>query len=470
GDRAVLLDGEVPAGPQQWDLARFADQLVRLDLDAPACDVRWRDAAIALAARPAPVAPVVARNVVLIVIDTLRADRLEVYGGGVHTPRLTAAIRDRGVVFRRNVSMAPSSPPSHATIHTGQIPRLHGATGDTGAVVADAPVLSAILGDAGFHTSFVGDNDFAMEKLKAVARWDDSITPYYRHKDKDCAPIIADGLRLARAARDDGERLFLSLLPIEPHVPYRYHEGVTETYYAGPFDPPLGKQVTGAHLGRIKKLKMTPQRWDQLRGLYAGEIEHLDGCLGDLEDGLRDLGMLDDTAIVITSDHGEGMGERGGRVGHAYGLERELTDVPLIVIGGGLPPGEVDVVTSNADIAPTILALAGLPVDPRMQGADLGPIARAAAPWPHRVIASEYGRSYALRGGRWHLVVGYDGRARLYDVIADPEETRDVSAEAPLAWRWLRDAAGLYLAHRVAWRATTWGDLGDIAATSPLAR
>jgi arylsulfatase A-like enzyme len=260
------------------------------------------------------------------------------------------------------------------------------------------------------------------------------------------------------------------MLPIEPHVPYRFHDGVTDRYHPGPFRGAFRSQVSSAALGRLRGPRTPAATWDLLRALYDGEVTRFDRCWGDLEDGLAALGALDDTALVLTSDHGEGLGERGGNVGHAYGMHGELLDVPLLIVGGGLPPGAVDVVTSNADVAPTVLSLLGLPSDDRMQGLDLVPLAEAAGRWPARIVASEYGRSFALRGGRWRLVVGYDGRATLHDVVADPAEERDVSSAAPLARRWLRDAAGLYLAHRVAWRAATWGSLGDLAPGSPLAR
>ena len=96
-------------------------------------------------------------------------------------------------------------------------------------------------------------------------------------------------------------------------------------------------------------------------------------------------------------------------------------------------------------------------------------MARAGAPWPHRVVASEYGRSYALRGGRWRMVVDSDGTATLHDVIADPAEATDLTAAQPMVRRWLADAAGLYLAYRTQWHAATWGDLNDLGpgATMP---
>jgi arylsulfatase A-like enzyme len=394
-----------------------------------------------------------------MVIDTLRADHLTVYGDTpVQTPRLTAAARARGIVFLRNQSMAPSSPPSHATIHTGQIPRVHGTIGDSQPVHDDAPVLATILHDAGFYTAYAGNNDFAMDKLRHNATWDHAETPYYKQHDKDCGPIVDAALAQIAKARAAGKRAFVSLLPIEPHVPYRYHDGITDRYYPGPWARPFGKRVTGAHLGKIKKTKLTDQQWAQVRALYDGEVERVDGCYGALEDGLAGIGADADTAIIVTSDHGEGMGERGGHSsGHAYGLHGELISVPFLLIGAGLTAAAIDVVTSNLDIAPTILDVLGLPADERMQGRSLMPMARAGTPWPHRVVASEYGRSYALRGGHWRMVVGYDGVATVHDVLADPEEATDISRSAPMVRRWLADAAGLYLAHRTEWRAATWG-------------
>ncbi|MBK9032621.1 MAG: sulfatase-like hydrolase/transferase [Myxococcales bacterium] len=463
---------EVYAGPAAGlatpvALPAAPDRVVRLDLTADVGCARWDGLAIGVVAPPAPPAPPPpVDNVVLVVVDTLRADRLTAYGATrVETPRLTEAA-ERGAVFLRNQSMAPSSPPSHATIHTGQIPRVHGIAGDDGTLAADAPFLAAILTAAGFSTHYVGNNDFAMSRFKQVGRWASFETPYYAH-GKDCAPIVAQALAHATAAHAAGRRFFVSLLPIEPHVAYRFHEGVTERYWPGPWPRPFAKRVTGAHLGRIKSMRLTADDWQRLRALYDGEVTHFDQCFGALEDGLRTAGLLERTAVIVASDHGEGQGERGGRAGHAYSLNRELVATPLIVIGG-VAPGRVATPTSNLDLAPTVLALLGLPADPRMQGQSLVPLTGGATALP-TIVASEYGRSYALRAGRWHLVVDYDGTQHLYDVAADADEDHDRAADAPLALRYLRDAAGLYLAHRAAWHAVTWGTLAALAPGNPLA-
>jgi hypothetical protein len=84
------------------------------------------------------------------------------------------------------------------------------------------------------------------------------------------------------------------------------------------------------------------------------------------------------------------------------------------------------------------------------------------------VVASEYGKSYALRAARWHLDVGYSGKGELFDTAADPDERADRSRDAAIPLRYLRDAAGLYLAHRAAWKPS-WGSFNDLAPGNPLA-
>lgn len=465
-DGVVVYDGAPATLPAQLPLfaaGGSGERLARLDLESDAC-ATWDGAQLAVVAGPPVSPPPTVKNAVLVVIDTLRSDRLAAYGETrVKTPRITA-IAERGAVFLHNQSMAPSSPPSHATIHSGLGPRVHGVSGDDTKPGADTPMLSAILDDAGFFTGFVGNNDFAMERLKDAARWNVTETPFYKH-GKDCGPIVTRALELVAKAKASNERFFLSLLPIDPHVAYRFHDGVTDQYYAGPWRAPLGKATSSKQLGRMKGLPKDHPDWTQVRALYDGEVTHVDACVGALEDGLRTAGVLDETAIIVTSDHGEGMGERTGAAGHAYSLHRELVDVPLI-IAGGVGVARVTAPASNADIAPTVLAVLGLPADARMQGRSI--VADTLGPaWP-RITASEYGKSYALRTSGHHLVVGYSGTGELYDVRIDPDETKPLGDAAPLAQRTLRDAAGMFLAYRKRWQAATWGDLGNLAPGNPL--
>lgn len=475
GVRKVLWRGRGNGVAQVVELGMPA-QLAILSLESPGCDVRWQAArlgVIASASSPIRGMAKPARHVVLIVVDTLRADRVAaVTDTRVATPRLTAAVQRGGVAFARNLAVAPSSPPSHTTIHTGLLPRVHGVVGDTAPLRADAPMLSAILAERGFYTGYVGNNDFAMGRLTKAARWTEHHAPVFEGQGVDCAPLVERAVKMMARALATNQRAFLSLLPIEPHVPYRFHDGITQRYFAGPFTGMLGKRVTSAHLSRVRARGLPGAGWKQLRALYDGEITYFDGCFGALEDGLAKLGAADDTAIVLTSDHGEGLGERGNNTGHAYSLNHELTWVPLLVFGGGARLAAAQGLrrwtgaTSNLDIAPTVLELLGEPVDARMQGRSLLPIVRGGSQWP-RAVAAEYGRAYAVFAGRWHYVADYEGRGKLYDVLTDPAETRDRSGDAAVALRYLREAAAMFLSQRVTWRGS-YGSWTELSRESPL--
>lgn len=487
GRRRVVWQGRADGNPQLVSLD-IEPQLAELSLESPACGVQWQALRLGVlpappaaapppAPPPAPSRPRRAEHVVMIVVDTLRADRLAAIATTrVRTPRLTAALQRGGVVFANHLSVAPSSPPSHATLQTGLYPRVHGVAGDVAPLREGSPMLSALLAERGFYTGYVGNNDFAMGRLKKPGKWSEFHAPVFEKKGMDCAPIIERALQMLATAVAAKQRAFLSLLPLEPHVPYDFHAGITDTYYAGPYPRPLGKRVTSAHLGRIRARGLPPAGWEQLRALYDGEVTAFDACFGALEDGLTKLGIADQTAILLTSDHGEGMGERDNNTGHAYSLYRELTWVPLYALGGGVAgvantgtgrkasPADVRRVTSatsNLDLPPTVLELLGEPIDPRMQGASLAPILRGEAPWP-RAVASEYGKAYAVAAGRWHYVADYEGRGKLFDVIDDPEELHDRSAEAAVPLRYLREAAAMFLSQRTTWRGAD-GSLTDLS-------
>jgi len=316
------------------------------------------------------------------------------------------------------------------------------------------------LAKAGIATMFVGDAGFAMNRLKPVSTWTEFHQPNQERKGGDCKALVQEILSFAD--KQAGQRFFVSAVAMEAHTAYLYHPGVTEHYYDGPFDPEIGKRPDGVQLTAIVggKLKMTPERWAQLKGLYDGEVEHFDGCFGALVQGLAERG-LDDTPIVLLADHGEGFFEHGS-MGHAYGQYAELTNVPLLVFDQGLGRSQkISTVVSHLDVVPTIVDRMGVPADERVQGESLLPMILRAGPWVPRVMPSEYGRSYGLRARGLHYTVDYGGKESLYDIVADPTEKSDVKDQRPLALRYFRDLSGFYLAHRAAWRTPTWGTLNN---------
>jgi arylsulfatase A-like enzyme len=341
------------------------------------------------------------------------------------------------------------------------MPRVNGILGDKSKVNPGTPMVSAILAKAGFVTDFIGDASFAMNRLKPVSTWNEFHMPNAEGKGGDCSAVVKQ--ILAFADKQAGKRFFVSAVAFEAHTPYIYHQGTTEHYYDGPMDPAIGTHPDGVILTAIVggKLKMTPERWGQLKGLYDGEVEHFDECFGALTDGLKVRGLDGNTDIVLLADHGEGFLEHGS-MGHAYGNYAELTNVPLVFFLPGLGHGQkIPTVVSHTDVVPTILDALGVEPDARVQGESLLPVILHQGPWTPRVMPSEYGRSYSLRARSLHYVVDYSGNELLYDTAADPSEKTEINGKRPLALRYFRDLAGIYLAHRAHWHEATWGTLDN---------
>jgi arylsulfatase A-like enzyme len=470
----LLLDDKQPAGTvrsRRLSLAELGGRLVALELmvrDGSPQDVAWLEPRILLGKSPVRPRPQPAKNLIILVGDALRADKLPMYGETrVRTPAIAQAAATVGVTFTSTQAASPSSPPSHASIQSGCMPRRHGILGDKSKVNPGTPMVSAILAKAGIATEFVGDAGFAMNRLQPVSTWDEFHMPGKEGKGGDCSAVVKTILDFAD--RHAGQRFFASGVAFEAHTAYIYHPGETEHYYDGPWDDAIGRRPDGVQLTAIVsgKLKMTPERWAQLKGLYDGEVEHLDGCLAALFAGLKTRGLAESTPVVLLADHGEGFLEHGS-LGHAYGQYAELTNVPLVFFAPGLGHGQkIATVVSHADVVPTILDLLGLPPDPRVQGESLVPMILRDGAWTPRVEPSEYGRSYSLRARGLHYVVDYGGNEYLFDTTTDPAEKNPLGNQRPLTLRYFRDLAGIYLAHRAAWQAATWGTLNNHRAGFP---
>jgi choline-sulfatase len=463
----LLLDEKQPPGERErwFPLTNLGGKLVALELsvrEGNPAEVAWLAPRILLPAATVRLRPVPAKNVILLVADALRADKLPMYADSrVRVPNIAKAAAEIGITFTSTQAASPSSPPSHASIQSGCMPRRHGILGDKSKVNPDTPMVSAILAKAGVATDFVGDAGFAMNRLKPASTWSEFHVPSKERKGGDCQAVVK--LMLDFADKQAGKRFFAAGVAFEAHTAYIYHPGTTEHYYDGPFDDVIGKRPDGVQLTAIVRgtLKMTPERWAQLKGLYDGEVEHLDGCFGALRAGLAARGLGDNTPIVLLADHGEGFLEHGS-MGHAYGQYAELTNVPLVIFAPGLGHGQkISTVVSHTDVVPTIIDLMGVAPDARVQGESLLPMILREGPWVPRVEPSEYGRSYSLRSRNLHYLVDYGGKESLFDIAADPAEKTEIKDRRPLALRYFRDLAGIYLAHRAAWRTATWGTLNN---------
>ena len=361
---------------------------------------------IGLSPRP----PADARSVLLVTIDTLRADHVGAYGAtGGTTPTLDA-LAAHGVRFETAISSAPLTLPSHATLLTGLDPPHHGVRNNgTFKLGEDALTLAERFQQAGWATGgFIG-----AVVLKARYGLGQGFDVY---DDDVRGAKAAPGGFVERPAAEvvDAAQAWLAQTP-------------------GPFflwlhlyDPHMDYKAPPEYQARF------PDR------PYEAEIAYADAQIGRLLEGLRETGRLDRTLVVVTADHGESLGEHGEPT-HSASLYDAVLAVPLILRGPGLPEGRVvSGVVRGKDVAPTVLAQVGLAPLSDADGADLGPLLAADAAPSHRMAYSEtlatlldngWAPLHSIRSDDWFYV--RSPRAELYDVVRDPHELDNLVESDP---------------------------------------
>jgi arylsulfatase A-like enzyme len=388
-------------------------------------------------------------------MDTTRADRCSVTGYGRRTtPRLEEFARD-AVVFDDAWSPAPWTAPAHAALFTGRLPRSLGIL-HTGVPVLppDAATLAGLLGAQGWATGCFTANAW-ISKATGLTRGFERVDSFFTKPEPPSASEThARALDFMRAQRRAGKRFFAFVNDVEPHAPYDPPEDVAKDLV----DPALPAAVVAdartvvAHRSFRISFGGEPVRPETLRALsdlYDGDVALLDREVGALLDAMRAEGLLDRTLVIVAGDHGEGLGTHGW-VDHGLLLHREMLRVPLVVRPpGGVAGGRrVKEVVRLEDVFPTVLAACGVAAPRAVDGrALLGDVAgrvAVAAEIPRRELLVQISKALdapapavaraarrSLYDGRHHLVVDDAGGVELYDVAADPLETRNLAAGAP---------------------------------------
>jgi arylsulfatase A-like enzyme len=386
-------------------------------------------------------------NVLVILIDALRADHLGAYGYGRETsPELDAFARE-AVVFEQAISQSTFTKASIASLFTGRAPYEHGVYwGDRraagGGLTSDAladreTTLAEALRTRGYLTAAWVQNSHLAPRMGFAQGFVD-----YRDQQGDAESIDRRFLSwLASPARL--ERFFVYLHYIDLHDPYRPEEpwettfggpGVEAAYEGIDLDE-WGAWLEGVRTGRIE---VSEERVEAFRALYDGQIRFLDGRVGGVFEALRERGLYDDSVIVVTSDHGDAFMEHGF-VSHSAAPYDELARVPLMIrLPGGREGGRrVATQVRLIDVAPTLLELGHAPRPKRMSGCSLVPLIEGrpedwAAERPECAIApieiaevEDGPPTLGLRAGRFKYLVGPAGE-ELYDLEADPGERHDL--------------------------------------------
>jgi arylsulfatase A-like enzyme len=437
-------------------------------------------AARAQVGRRAPDGP----NVLLIIVDTLRADH--VYAGRARTPNIDALARE-GISFTRCYPEAMPTVPARRSILSGRrtfpFRGWHpypGLLGEPGWAPLASPALSftTLLKRAGYWTAYVTDNTglgfsppwapFRRSFDRFVRRggqyggtaagvsdaelrhWlppaiedadtRDRVRRYlangrYSHDETKsfAARVFRDGARVLEAAARRPEPFALVVDTFEPHEPWTPPRSYVDMYgdpdYRGPeparpYYAPVSRYLSGGDLVLV----------DRMKALYAAEVTMTDRWLGVFLERLHDLRLERETAIVLVSDHGFFVGDHGLTGKISTRLHPELIHVPLIVIH---PERRLAGRTrrwfaSTHDVAPTLLAMAGVPVPRAMDGVDLSRFFEGRDP-PERPYAwGGYGNSFFVRSERWKAFGSNPGGdLHLYDARRDRREWRDLAASHP---------------------------------------
>jgi len=351
-------------------------------------------------------------NILIVTIDTLRADRV----GPALTPSIER-VASRGLRFTTARSVVPLTLPSHATIMTGQIPPQNGVHLNGARLAADRVTLAELFHDGGYRTgAFVGA--YVLNRRFGLGQgfdtYDDRVTRDpsgdARFEAERRGDAVVDAA-LAWLQRADARPFFAWIHLYDPHAPY---------------DPP--EEYLRKAGGRA----------------YEGEIAFADAQVGRLLDWLQAAGTLNSTIVVVSGDHGEGLGDHGEQT-HGMLLYDSTLRVPLVLAAPGVAPGAVDEPVSVVQVAASVLQLANrrppdgmapplprVPEPPRAAGAN--PRGTRVPP-PDLYAETEYPAAAgwhplaALVDGPMKLIVA--GGTELYDEVADSGETHDASASRP---------------------------------------
>ncbi|GAB4566450.1 MAG: hypothetical protein Tsb0020_18170 [Haliangiales bacterium] len=448
----TLFEGEGGAAWEeaQVDLGAFADQAIRLELVAEGGAGRsgWGEPVIMVppsdsgkpAVKTAP--PGQPKNVVVILIDTVRAEVFEAVRAGnqIHTPAYDALAQD-STVFVNAYNNENWTKPSVATTLSGLYPSTHDAKKDESKLSDDVELISERLKQEGFATAGFVANGYVSDKFGFEQGWD-MFRNYIRENRKSEAEYVyRDALAwlTEHKQKSADAPYFLYIQTIDPHVTYKVERPYTQQYFAQEYSGPLGPTIDATELQDLSKGKRNGTEADisWLKAVYHGEVTYHDEHMGKFIDQLKTMGALDDTLLVITNDHGEELQDHG-KFGHGHTLFDELLRAPLLMRFPGLFPaaGRVGEAVENVDVAPTIIDALGLEPMASADGSSLLPLVQGKpVQRPYYAVSEFLDGRRAVRVGDWKLMRSSSTWANLYNVSKDFDEDENLIDTAQIARR-----------------------------------
>jgi len=430
----------------------------------------WADAArwsvpVVYAPRPPRVA-----NVLLVTVDTLRADHLHAYGYSRPTSPHVDALAARGLLYRRAETVQSATWPALTTLQTSLYPSAHGVVENGHDLREGVPTLAQLLRSRGYSTSAFLAN-MKRARHPGFSRLSVSGDGPQHLEDVEVADLAIEQLRLVRH-----RPFFLWLHLISPHASYD-----PPPPWDTAFTRPGASSVSGSieELVRIRSAHrpLAPADVEHLVGLYDGDVAFADIQVGRVLEALRELGLERSTLVVFTADHGEDLYEHNAYPFHSPSMYSSSLHVPLVLsLPGVLPEGATtDQLASLVDVAPTVLGLLDLPIPPSFQGRNLLPGGDVPKdPVRRRLFSETGGRIHGVRAPGFRLVLNPGGEPpgapggaypiaplELYSLASDPREQTNLAGKD-------REVARGLLQDLARWKARDLPETVPTASDQPI--
>ncbi len=391
----------------------------------------------------APTQPVGRPDVLLVIVDTLRADRLPAYGyGSGKTPTLDR-LTDEAVVFDRAVAASAATVPSHASLFTSRFVRQHSvgySNGDT--ILGDEETVASHFQKAGYATAGFISN-VMLNELTGLGRgfdvYDDRLPNQEENRplffERDAPKTTQSAISWLKKAGD--RPVFLLVHYQDPHGPYTPPDRVLREVAAPAAEDEPRLAVTSNQVGyrglpAYQALEGL-DRPSQYESRYLAEILFMDRWMGLLLRAFEEHREGAGHIILFTSDHGESMGEEGYWFAHGHTSMPDLAHIPFILRAPGLKPGRREDPVSHVDVLPTLLELSGIPVPDDAVGVALGPYLREGQSLPERELYCDLGVETGVYDGA--------GMTRIRFPSFEAADAGDTSDAAVNRYRWTEEGA-----------------------------
>ncbi len=361
-------------------------------------------------------------NIILISIDALRADHLSCYGYHRNTSPNIDRLASQGVLFKNAFSQATSTLPSHTSIFLSQYvwrhkvntpkKRLHNLSVTLAEILKNENyATAAFTGAVGLSSKYGFNQGFEI--------YEDRIPAKRRHYK------LLSWLEPVR-----NRKLFLFIHALEVHAPYNPPLPYSDLYTKGRCEGIRTSHGIIPH--KLNASKLTPEEIDYIMAVYDGGINYVDDQLGKIFEKLNQMGLDDNTIIILTADHGEAFKEHG-RFEHSYKPYIEEVNVPLIIKGPGIPRNRIcENYVQHIDILTTILEILNIPQRKEMQGRSLLTLMHNCEIEKDSKTYSWGHFSMSLRTKEWTYIMNQSRPDELYDRINDPKEQNNIIKKRPL--------------------------------------